>query len=102
MANNLNFGGAPVILIRNKGTANAVKGFVARETVVSKNVTALVTNFLFQLVEYVQFVIAAAPPTGTIAWLNVSGVWKQLVVWLNVSGTWKTTTPNYNDGGTWK
>jgi hypothetical protein len=102
MANNLNFGGGTVILIRNKGTANAVQGFVARETVVSKNITALATNFVFQLIEYVQFVIAAAPPAGTIVWLNVLGVWKQTTEWLNVAGTWKTPTTFYNDNGTWK
>lgn len=100
MSYQLTFGGAEALLVRDKGTANAVQGFVSKESVVIKNVTALATNFLFQLIEYVQLVIAA--PSGTIVWLNVAGIWKQTIEWLNVSGTWKAPTTFYNDNGTWK
>jgi hypothetical protein len=101
MSNDLTFGGAEAIMIRDKGTANSVQGFVSRESVVIKNVTALATSFVFQLIEYIQFVISAAPAV-TIAHLNVSGVWKQLVVWRNVLGVWKQSTANINVTGTWK
>jgi hypothetical protein len=102
MSFQLTFGGGETLIVRDKGTSNAVQGFVSSESVVIKNVIALATNFLFQLIEYVQLVIAGAPPAGTIVWLNVSGVWKQTIEWLNVSGTWKTPTTFYNDNGTWK
>lgn len=101
MSYQLTFGGGEALLVRDKGTANAVQGFVSRESVVIKNVTALATSFIFQLIEYVQFVLTAAP-TGTIIWLNVAGVWKQATGWLNVGGTWKQSSPFYNDNGTWK
>lgn len=44
----------------------------------------------------------ATPPTNTIVWLKVAGVWKQTTGFINVSGTWKTLTGFYNDNGTWK
>ena len=101
MSYQLTFGGGEALLVRDTGTANAVQGFVSRESVVIKNVTALATSFIFQLIEYIQFVISA-PPAGTITWLNVAGVWKQTTEWLNVGGTWKDSTAFYNDSGTWK
>jgi hypothetical protein len=101
MSFQLTFGGGEALIVRDKGTANAVQGFVSSEIVVTKNVTALATNFLFQLIEYVQFALTAAP-SGTIVWLKVAGVWKQTIPWLNVIGTWKQPAPFYNDNGTWK
>jgi hypothetical protein len=43
-----------------------------------------------------------APPTTTVVWLRVGGVWKQTTVWLKVSGVWKTCTPFVKVSGTWK
>ncbi len=43
-----------------------------------------------------------APPTSTIVWLKVAGVWKQTTVYLKVAGVWKTTTPFIKVSGTWK
>lgn len=43
----------------------------------------------------------APPVTGTQAWINIGGVWKQATVWLNVSGVWKTVT-SYVKVGTWR
>lgn len=47
-------------------------------------------------------VAASAPPTNTIVWLRVGGVWKQATVWLRVGGVWKTTTPFVRVSGVWK
>lgn len=101
MSLQLTFGGGETLLVRDKGTANAVQGFVSRESVVIKNVTALATSFVFQIIEYVQFALTTAP-ANTIVWLKVAGVWKQTTGFINVSGTWKTLTGFYNDNGTWK
>lgn len=101
MSYQLTFGGGEALLVRDVGSSNAVQGFVSRESVVIKNITALATSFIFQLIEYIQFALTAAP-TGTIAWVNVAGVWKQTTKWLNVGGTWKDSTAFYNDSGTWK
>ena len=59
MSYQLTFGGGEAILIRDKGTANAVQGFVETDIVVSKNNTALTTSFLFDLDEYIQLAIQA-------------------------------------------
>jgi hypothetical protein len=59
----LTFGGGEAILIRDKGTANAVQGFVETDIVVSKNDTALTTSFLFDLDEYIQLAIQASVVT---------------------------------------
>jgi len=45
---------------------------------------------------------SGAPPTPTIVWIKVAGVWKQATVFLNVSGTWKTATPKIKVSGIWK
>jgi hypothetical protein len=100
MSYQLTFGGGEPLLVRNKGNANAVKGFVSKETVVSKNVTALATTFIFSLYEYVSLKLVAS--NVTIAWVKVAGIWKQAVVWIKVSGTWKTATPYIKVSGTWK
>jgi hypothetical protein len=97
----LTFGGGEALLVKDTGTANAVQGFVSRESVVAKNITALATSFIFQLIEYIQFVISA-PPVGTITWFNVAGVWKQTTDWLNVAGVWKQADGKINVTGTWK
>jgi hypothetical protein len=49
-----------------------------------------------------QPLIAPAPPTGTIAWIKVAGVWKQATVWIKVAGVWKTATPKLKVTGVWK
>jgi hypothetical protein len=41
-------------------------------------------------------------PSNTIAWIKVSGVWKQATVWIKVNGTWKTATPKIKILGNWK
>lgn len=43
-----------------------------------------------------------AAPSGTIVWLNVSGVWKQVTGWTNVAGVWKQSNGKINVTGTWK
>lgn len=101
MSYQLTFGGGETLIVRDKGTANAVQGFVSSESVVIKNVTALATTFLFQLIEYVQIVIAIVP-SGTIIWTKVAGVWKTTTVFTKVSGIWKTATPFIKISGTWK
>lgn len=98
MSYQLTFGGGETILARDKGSANAVQGFVSEETVVSKNITALPTTFIFQLLEYIQIPLS----TGTKTWLKVSGIWKQATTWIKVSGVWKQTTPFIKVSGTWK
>jgi hypothetical protein len=42
------------------------------------------------------------PPSTTLAWLKVGGVWKQATVHIKVSGVWKIATPKIKAGGTWK
>jgi hypothetical protein len=98
----LTFGGGETLLVRDKGTANAVQGFVSSESVVIKNVTALATTFLFQLIEYVQIVISGVPPSGAIIWIKIAGVWKTTTAFIKVSGVWKTSTPFIKISGTWK
>lgn len=98
MSYQLTFGGGEIILVRDKGSANAVQGFVNEETVVSKNIIALPTTFIFQLLEYIQIPLFI----GTKIWLKVSGVWKETITWIKVSGVWKQTTPYIKVGGTWK
>ena len=98
MSFQLTFGGGEAVLVRDTGTANAVQGFVSDETVVSKNVTALPTTFIFQLLEYIQIPLSV----GTIVWIKVSGVWKQAIPWIKVGGVWKQATPMIKIGGVWK
>lgn len=45
---------------------------------------------------------SGAPPTNTIVWIRIAGVWKQATVFINAGGTWKTATPKLNVTGTWK
>jgi hypothetical protein len=49
MANNLNFGGAEAILVRDTGIANAVQGFVTKEITQGANVVGLPTTIFFTL-----------------------------------------------------
>jgi hypothetical protein len=44
----------------------------------------------------------STPPSTTLAWLKVGGVWKQATVHIKVSGVWKTATPKIKAGVTWK
>lgn len=98
MSFQLTFGGGETLLVRDKGSTNAVQGFVSDETVVSKNITALPTNFFFQLLEYIQIPLSV----GTIVWIKVSGVWRQATSFIKVSGTWKQATPFIKVSGTWR
>jgi len=43
-----------------------------------------------------------APPANTIAWIKVSGVWKQATVYIKVAGVWETATPYIKVAGVWK
>jgi hypothetical protein len=43
-----------------------------------------------------------SPLPNTIAWIKVSGVWKQAVTWIKVAGVWKTATPKIKVSGVWK
>jgi hypothetical protein len=45
---------------------------------------------------------APAPSVATKVWLNVSGVWKQVIVWKKVTGVWKQITVWRNVAGVWK
>jgi hypothetical protein len=49
MSNNLNFGGAEAILVRDTGIANAVQGFVTKEITQGANVVGLPTTIFFTL-----------------------------------------------------
>lgn len=100
MSYQLTFGGGEAILIRDKGTANAVQGFVSNEIVVIKNVTALATTFIFSLLNYIQFSLSGL--TGTIVWINVSGVWRAAILNNNVLATWKQDKTFIKVSGTWK
>ncbi len=100
MSYQLTFGGGETILIRDKGTANAVQGFVSNEVVVIKNITALATTFIFSLLNYIQFSLSGL--TGTIVWRNVSGVWRAGMLNNNVSGTWKQDKTFIKVSGNWK
>lgn len=100
MSLQLTFGGGEVMLVRDTGTPNAVQGFVSEETVVSRNVTALPTNFLFQKYEYVQF--SFTDILGTKFWIKVSGVWKEAIPWIKVSGVWKEAIAWIKVAGTWR
>lgn len=54
-------------------------------------------------IEIGQVPIVATPVvSGTIAYINVSGVWKQATAFIKVAGVWKTSTPNIKVAGTWK
>lgn len=96
MSYQLTFGGSEAVLVRDKGTANAVQGFVSQETAVSGNTTALPTTFAFEFAQSVQLLI------GTKIWLKVSSVWKETIPWIKDSGVWKQSTPYIKVGGTWK
>lgn len=100
MSLQLTFGGSEAVLVRNTGIANAVQGFVSDETVISKNVTALPTTFIFQLLEYIQ--IPLINVSGTIIWIKVSGVWKQATSFIKVGGVWKQAIPFTKNNGIWK
>ena len=98
MSYQLPFGSNETILIRDKGTANSVLNFVNSENTVGKNVTALPTVFLFQLLNYIQFPLGVS----SIVWLKVSGVWKQGIVWIKQGGVWKQGTTYIKESGQWK
>lgn len=100
MSLQLTFGGGEAIMVRDTGTANAVQGFVSDETVVSKNVTALPTTFIFQLLEYIQFSYASAIVTKV--WIKVAGIWKEAIPWIRVNGVWKTAVPYIKVNDIWK
>jgi hypothetical protein len=53
-------------------------------------------------IEIGQVPIVGIPPTGTIVWFKVAGVWKQTTVWTKIAGVWKTTTPYIKIAGVWK
>jgi hypothetical protein len=101
VSNDLTFGGAEAVMTRDKGTANSVQGFVSSETVVSKNITALATSFVFSVYEYISFSLTSA--VNTVVWIKVAGVWKQTAgVFIKVAGTWKNATTFVKESGTWK
>lgn len=118
MSYQLTFGGGETLLVRDKGTANAVQGFVSNEIVVSKNNTALPTTFEFELLEYIQLAIVtptttttstttttttAPPPSNiaTITWRKDAGVWKRTLTFVKVTGTWKNNKPFVKISGFW-
>jgi hypothetical protein len=43
-----------------------------------------------------------SPPANTIAWIKVSGVWKQATVYIKVAGVWKTASPKIKISGVWR
>jgi hypothetical protein len=45
---------------------------------------------------------SGAPPTNSIVWIKVAGVWKTTTPYIKVSGTWKTATPFIKITGIWK
>jgi len=44
----------------------------------------------------------SAPPTSSIVWVKIAGVWKQAVVWIRDNGVWKQATPYIRVSGMWK
>lgn len=100
MSLRLTLGGGEIMLVRDTGTPNAVQGFVSEDTVVSRNATALPTNFLFQAYEYIQFSLTNI--TGTKFWIKISGVWEEAIAWIKVGGVWKQSTPFIKISGTWR
>lgn len=44
---------------------------------------------------------AAAPPTGTQAYVKVAGVWLAASVFVKVAGSWVAATPAVKVAGTW-
>lgn len=42
-----------------------------------------------------------APPSGTQAFIKVSGVWELATVFIKVSGTWQPAQPFWKDSGVW-
>lgn len=97
MSLQLTFGGGETILVRDKGTANAVQGFVTSEITLGANDAALPSTFIFQLYQapLVAFV-------GSKFWIKISGTWREAITWIKVSGVWKQATPFIKDAGTWK
>jgi hypothetical protein len=43
-----------------------------------------------------------APPSTTLAWIKVAGVWKQATVHIKVAGVWKTANPKIKISGVWR
>jgi hypothetical protein len=100
VSNDLTFGGAEAVMTRDKGTANSVQGFVSSETVVSKNITALATSFVFSVYEYISFSLTSV--VNTVVWIKVAGVWRAAILNNNVSATWKQDKTFTKVSGTWK
>jgi hypothetical protein len=53
-------------------------------------------------IELGQVPIVGTSVIGTIAWINVSGVWKQAIAYVKIAGVWKTATLYVNVTGVWK
>lgn len=45
---------------------------------------------------------AVTPPTSSLLWIKISGLWKQATCWIKVAGTWKQATPFIKVSGVWK
>jgi hypothetical protein len=98
MSLQLTFGGGEILLVRDKGTANVVQGFVSREVTVSKNIVQLPTTFIFQLYGYIQIPLSEAAKF----WVKVSSTWRAATAYVKISGAWKTVTPHIKITGNWK
>lgn len=99
MSNPLEFGGAPVVIVRDKGTPNAVSGFVTTEITITDNDTALPTSFEL---ESGDASASLTLQTNTLVWIKVSGVWKLATPYIKVAGVWKQATPYVKVSGTWR
>jgi hypothetical protein len=100
MSFQLTFGGGEAVIVKDKGIVNTVQGFVSDETVVSKNIMALPTTFIFQLYDYKQ-----APLISIVnikVWIKVSGIWKESIIWIKVNEIWKQSTSFIKVSGIWK
>jgi hypothetical protein len=42
-----------------------------------------------------------APPSGTQAFIRVSGVWQTASVFIKVAGVWQPAQPFWKDSGAW-
>ena len=43
-----------------------------------------------------------APPSGTQAFIKVSGTWQTATPYIKVAGTWQPATPSIKVTGTWQ
>jgi len=101
MSIQLTFGGAPVQMVRDKGTPNSVTGFRTQTITQGPNLTVgLPTTFIFQLAENsIQYRLVTALRNE---WFKIAGIWKQGYRFYKVAGVWNPSIIWVKIGGVWK